>query len=98
MATVALPDPSAANCPDALAALIPATYDLPVMVKPPGPSLIRCALPVTLPVARGAMSTTAGETLTVTADLPAPNDGGAEDSAAPQPLPGRGGRGEPHPP
>ena len=36
----------------------------------------------------GAIVTMGWETLTVTAELPAPNDGGAEDSAVPQTLSG----------
>src|ERR1700741_1236275 len=79
-------DPSGANCPDTGAAAIPLTGDMPLVGAPPAPSIIRCASTFAVAVAPGAIVMTGRETLTVTAELPAPNDGGTEDSAVPQTL------------
>jgi hypothetical protein len=54
------------------------------MAYSPSASIIRCASTVTVSVLPGAILTIGETTLTVNAELPAPNDGGAADSAVPQ--------------
>jgi hypothetical protein len=64
--------------------MIPAREDVPVMVEFAG--AVDHLLSVEGRGPRGSRRDRdgGGETLTITAELPAPNDGGAEDSAVPQ--------------